>query len=219
MGLISGSGSFTRYFTDGALPENFMEVLSEKITRYSFRNLDEKSIDERSVGWVNVMDMFDNRFAGFEFLKEPYITMSLRVDERKIPATALKQYCLEAEETIKKDENLEYLQKGRRLDIKDGVRLRLLKRAIPVSRCYDMIWNYSTGLIIFGCTTNRLCDEFAEFFLQTFDVRLQAICPYTLASRFLEKEGSSPDLLDDLAPSNFPNVAKVEDAADLRRRG
>lgn len=202
MGLISGSGSFTRYIADGALPENFMEVLSEKIVRYSFRNLDEKSIDERSVGWVNVMDMFDNRFGGLEFLKEPYITMSLRVDERKIPATALKQYCLEAEEKIKKDENLEYLQKGRRLDIKDGVRLRLLKRAIPVSRCYDMIWNYSTGLIIFGCTANKVCDEFAEFFLQTFDVQLQAICPYTLASRFLEKEGVSPDLLDGLGPSN-----------------
>lgn len=202
MGLISGSGSFTRYLTDGALPENFMEGLSEKIVRYSFRNLDEKSIDERSVGWVNVMDMFDSRFVGLEFLKEPYITMSLRVDERKIPATALKQYCLEAEEKIKKDENLEYLSKRRRSDIKDGVRLRLLKRAIPVSRCYDMIWNYSTGLIIFGSTTNRLCDKFVEFFLQTFDIQLQAICPYTLASRFLEKEGSSPDLLDGLGPSN-----------------
>ena len=203
MGLISGSGSFTRYIADGALPEKFMEVLSEKIARHAFRNLDEKSIDERSVGWVNVMDMFDSRFVGIEFLKEPYITMSLRVDERKIPATALKQYCLEAEEKIKKDENFEYLPTTRRSDIKDGVRLRLLKRAIPVSRCYDMIWNYSTGLIIFGCTTNRLCDEFAEFFLKTFGIRLQAICPHTLASRFLEKEGVSPDLLDDLSPSNF----------------
>jgi len=202
MGLISGSGSFTRYLTDGALPENFMEGLSEKIARYAFRNLDEKSIDERSVGWVNVMDMFDSRFAALEFLKEPYITMSLRVDERKIPATALKQYCLEAEEKIKKDENLEYLPKNRRSDIKDGVRLRLLKRAIPVSRCYDMIWNYSTGLIIFSSTTNRLCDKFVEFFLQTFDIQLQAICPYTLASRVIEKEGSSPDLLDGLGPSN-----------------
>jgi DNA recombination-dependent growth factor C len=202
MGLISGSGSFTRYLADGALPENFMEALSEKISRHSFRNLDEKSIDERSVGWVNVMDIFDNRFMGFEFLKEPYITMSLRVDERKIPATALKQYCLEAEEKIKKEENLEYLPKGRRSDIKGGVRLRLLKRAIPVSRCYDMIWNYSTGLVIFGCTTNRVCDEFMEFFLQTFDIQLQAICPYTLASRFLEKEGASPDLLDGLGPLN-----------------
>ena len=203
MGLISGSGSFTRYIADGALPEKFMEVLSEKIARHAFRNLDEKSIDERSVGWVNVMDMFDSRFVGIEFLKEPYITMSLRVDERKIPATALKQYCLEAEEKIKKDENLEYLPTTRRSDIKDGVRLRLLKRAIPVSRCYDMIWNYSTGLIIFGCTTNRRCDEFVEFFLQTFGIQLQAICPYTLASRFLEKEGASPDLLDGLGPSNY----------------
>ena len=202
MGLISGSGSFARYLTDGAPPENFMEGLTEKIARYSFRNLDEQSIDERSVGWVNVMDMFDNRFVGLEFLKEPYITMSLRVDERKIPATALKQYSLEGEEKIKRDENLEYLPKRRRSDIKEGVRLRLLKRAIPVSRCYDMIWNYSTGLVIFGSTTNRLCDEFVEFFLQTFDVQLQAICPYTLASRFLEKEGSSPDLLDGLCPSN-----------------
>jgi len=203
MGLISGSGSFTRYLADGALPENFMETLSEKITRYSFRNLNDKSIDERSVGWVNVMDMFDNRFAGIEFLKEPYITMSFRVDVRKIPATALKQYCLEAEETIKKDENLEYIQKGRRLDIKDAIRLRLLKRAIPVSRCHDMIWNYSTGLIIFGCTTSKVCDEFVEFFLKTFGIRLQAICPYTLASRFLEKEGASSDLLDGLSPSNY----------------
>jgi DNA recombination-dependent growth factor C len=202
MGLISGSGSFTRYLADGALPEKFMEVLSEKIARYSFRNLDEKSIDERSVGWVNVMDMFDNRFAGLEFLKEPYITMLLRIDERKIPSTALKQYCLEAEEKIKATEDLEFLPKSRRFDIKDSVRLRLLKRAIPVSRCYDMIWNYSTGLVIFGCTTNRLCDEFVEIFLQTFDIQLQAICPYTLASRFLEKEGSSPDLLDGLGPSN-----------------
>ena len=149
------------------------------------------------------MDIFDNRFAGLEFLKEPYIAMSLRVDERKIPSTALKQYCLEAEEKIKTAENLEYLPKTRRLDIKEAVRLRLLKRAIPVSRTYDMIWNYNTGLIIFGCTTNRLCDEFMEFFLRTFNIQLQAVYSYTLATRFFEKEGTLRDILDNLSPSNF----------------
>jgi len=202
MGLISGSGSFTRYLVKGDLPENFLEALSENITRYAFRNLDEKSIDERSAGWINVMDMFDNRFRGGEFLKEPYIAVSLRVDERKIPSTALKQYCLEAEKKIREDEELEYLPKTRCLDIKDGVRLRLLKRAIPVSRTYDMIWNYTTGLVIFGCTTNKLCDEFVELFLKTFNIQLLAICPYTLGIGFLEKGGASPDLLDDLNPSN-----------------
>jgi len=49
----------------------------------------------------------------------------------------------------------------------------------------------------------KICDEFVEFFLKTFDIRLQAICPYTLASRFLKKEGASSDLLDDLSPSNY----------------
>ncbi len=203
MGLISGSGNFTRYFAEDTLPDNFLETLSEQIARHAFRNLDEKSITERSVGWVNVMDMFDNRFAGLEFLKEPYVTMSLRVDEKKIPSTALKQYCLEAEEKIKEAENLEYLPKSRRFDIKDAVRLRLLKRAIPVSRTYDMIWNYNTGLVIFGCTTNKLCDEFMELFLRTFNIQLQTICPYTLATGFLEKEGVSPDIIDGLNPSNF----------------
>jgi len=203
MGLISGSVSLTRYLAGGDLPKSFMEGLSEKIGRYAFRKLDEKSIDERSAGWVNIMDMFDNRFAGIEFLKEPYIAMSLRVDERKIPSTALKQHCLEAEEKVKEYEKLEYLPKGRRLEIKEGIRLSLLKRAIPVSRNYDMIWNYTTGLILFGCTSKKLCDEFTEIFSKTFDIELQAICPYTLAGRFLEKEGAATGLIDTLSPSDF----------------
>jgi len=203
MGLISGSGSFTRYLAEGPLPENLMEELSLMIIRHSFKILDEKSIAERSTGWVNVMDMFDNQFAGFEFLKEPYITMSLRVDERKIPATALKQYCLEVEAKMKDDENLEHIPQRRKADIRDAVKLRLLKRAIPVARTYDMIWNYNTGLVIFGCTSNKTCDEFMEFFLSTFGIQLQVICPYTLAVSFLEKKSSSLDTLEGLTPFNF----------------
>lgn len=203
MGLISGSGSFTRYIVENELEQNFMETLSEKIAPYLFRNLDENSLDGRSMGWVNIMDMFDNRFSGLEFLKEPYITMTLRIDERKIPPTALKQHCLEAENRIKDQEDLEFLSRTRRSDIKEAVNLRLLKRAIPVARTYDMIWNYTTGIVLFGGTNNKLCDEFAKLFLQTFDFQLQAVCPYTLGNRFLEKEGASSDLLDGLNPSDF----------------
>jgi DNA recombination-dependent growth factor C len=203
MGLMHGSASFTRYMADKALPQNFMEGLSESVARYAFRELDEKSVDERSAGWVNIMDMFDNQFGGLEFLKEPYIAMSLRIDEKKVPPTAIKQYCREAEKTIKEEEHLEFLPKSRRADIKEAVSLRLLKRAIPVSRTYDMIWNYTTGLVVFGCTGNRVCDEFVGRFLHTFNLQLQAICPYTLGGAFLGKGGASPDLLDGLNPSRF----------------
>lgn len=203
MGLISGSGSFTRYQVEGKPAENFLGGLDDKIARHAFRNLTEDSIQERSTGWVNVMDMFDNRFSELEFLKEPYVAMSLRVDERKIPATALKQYSLEAEERIKVTENLDFLPKRRRADIKEGVKLRLLKRAIPGSKVYDMIWNYTTGNVIFACTNTKLCDEFQELFLKTFDLHLLAMCPYTLGSRFLDKKGASADILDALSPSNI----------------
>jgi len=203
MGLISGSGSFCRYEVKDRPGESFLEGLADRIGRYAFRNLTENSTEERSVGWVNLMDMFDNRFSGLEFLKEPYITMSLRVDERKIPATAIKEYCLEAEEKIKADENLDFLPKSRRVNIKEGIELRLLKRVLPCSRVYDMIWNYSTGQLIFACTNARLCDEFQELFLQTFEFRLFAMCPYTLGRKFLEQNGESPDLIDGLSPSNF----------------
>ncbi len=206
MGLISGSGSFTRYRVKGEPPADFLEGLSERIGRHVFRNLTEDSTQERSAGWVNVMDMFDNRFSEFEFLKEPYIAMSMRVDERKIPATALKQYCLEAEERIKAAEDLDFLPKRRRADIKEGVKLRLLKRAIPGSRVFDMVWNYSTGTVLFGCTNTKLCDEFQELFLKTFEFHLLAMCPYTLGIGFVEEKGDSLDLIDGLRPSNIWEV-------------
>jgi len=201
MGLINGSGSFSRYQVKGKPADDFLEGLAERVNAHAFQNLTEDSTKERSVGWVNVMDMYDSRFPGLEFLKEPYIAMSMRVDERKIPATAIKQYCLEAEERIKETENLEFLSKRRRANIREAVKMKLLKRAIPGSRVYDMVWNTSTGSIVFGCSNTKVCDEFQELFLKTFDLHLSAVCPYTLAFQFIEKKGESPDIIDGLSPS------------------
>ena len=97
---ISGSGSFTRYWVDNSLPQDFMEELPGKIARYAFKSLEENSFEERSIGWVNIMDILDNRFNAMEYLKEPFLAMSFRADKRKVPQTALKQYCQEAEEKI-----------------------------------------------------------------------------------------------------------------------
>jgi len=203
MGLMRGAAAFTRYMAEKKLPDGFMEGLSENMARYAFRDLDEQSMDERSAGWVNIMDMFDSRFEGLEFLKEPYIAISLRIDERKIPSTALRQYAKQAEEKIKEEEHLEFLSRNRREDVREAVRLRLLKRAIPVARTYDMIWNTLTGLVIFGCVRPRICDEFAHRFYLTFGMQLEALCPYTLGELHLGRDEASPELMDGLSPTRF----------------
>ena len=203
MGLIYGSGSFTRYWVDGPVPENYLEDFPGRISRFAFRNIDQASEQERSAGWVNIMDVFDNRFHAMEFLKEPCIAMAWRVDVRKVPSHALKQYCREAEEKIKDSEGLEFLSKKRRLQIKETVKSELILRAIPRSKTYDMIWNLGTSTVLFGSVSSSVGDEFTEFFLQCFGLHLKAVFPYSVASRVLEKEGSDPALLDGLQPSLF----------------
>lgn len=200
MGLIYGSGSFTRFLVQGPLPKDHPQDFSKRISRFAFQKIDEASEQERSVGWVNIMDVFDNRLASMEFLKEPCIALSWRVDVRRVPKKALLQYCREAEERAKESEGIEFLSKKRREEIRETVRVRLLKRAIPVAQTYDMIWNLHASALIFGSVSNKLCDEFAEFFLQCFDLRLQPLFPHRAALQILQKEGMDATLLDTLKP-------------------
>ena len=203
MGLIYGSGSFTRFWVKGSLPEDHLEELEKKISRHAFRKLDESLNEERSAGWVNIMDMIDNQLAKREFYKEPYIAMSLRVDVRKVPSKILAQYCREAEDEIKKQEELQYLPKGRRQEIREMVHLQLLKRVLPRANTYDMTWNTDTSTVLFGSVNTQICDEFAEFFLRTFDLHLTSIFPYSIASRDLERQGMAPNILEGLRASIF----------------
>ena len=203
MGLIRGSGSFSRFFVNSSLTENYLEAFAERITRFSFRNLDEYSSEERSTGWVNIMDMFNAEYGGKEFFMHPYIALSWRVDIRKVPRDALKQSCIEAENEIKRAEDMDYLPKEKRKELRDFLWHQLLKRAIPQTHTYDMIWNLDTSILIFGSTNNKLCDEFAEFFFKTFDIILSPVFPYSLACQLLEKEGMEPELLDAVSASDF----------------
>lgn len=196
MGLISGSWSFTRFQVEDPLPKNHLTLFSERILHYAFRPLDETTDLERSSGWVDMMDMFENRFLGRSFLRPPFLTLSWRVDTRSVPSHALKQYCITWENKIMEEEDLEFLPKGRRQEIRERGLVQLLKRAIPRSKIFDMVWNLETGLVYFGSVSQKLCDEFSEFFFRTFGLPLKNVFPYTLAQDVLKKEGMDPEMVD-----------------------
>jgi hypothetical protein len=201
MGLISKSGSFTRYRVDEKLPEGFFEDLPARIARHAFRVLDETSVQERSAGWVSIMDMFDSTFKAMEYIMEPWLALSWRVDVRKVPKNALIQYSREAEERAKASEAVEFLPKWRKKEIREATKIKLMQRAIPQSNTYDMIWNLQTGVVIFAATRPKLCDEFAEFFLTCFGLHLKPVHPMALAAELIERLGISPAVLDGLSYS------------------
>ena len=130
----------------------------------------------------------------------PYLALSLRVDKRKVPSNALRQHCLEAEHKIKVMEHLEYIPKERRREIKELTMNQLIKRAIPGTNTYDMIWNIEASMLTFGSTNNKICDEFAEIFFKTFDLKLSPVFPYSLAGAALSKEGIDAGILDAIQP-------------------
>ena len=203
MGLIRGTGNFTRYFVNNNPDQNDPDVFLERITRYSFQKLDENSEEERSTGWVNIMDVFNADFEDKAFFMHPYIALSWRVDVRKVPRDALKQHCQEAENEIKKSEELEQLPKNKRKELRDFIWHQLLKRSIPRIHTYDMIWNLDTSILFFGSTNNKLCDEFAESFSRTFDIGLSPLFPYSMAYHYLEKDRINPELLDAIKETDF----------------
>ena len=206
MGLILGSGSFTRFMVNGEFQKDNLEEIQSSISRFAFRKLDDFSEEKRSVGWVNILNMFEAGFEDRNFFKHPYIAMSLRVDVRNVPGKALKQYCVEAENEMKQNEDIEVLSKRQRKDIKEWVLRSLLKRAIPRSNTYDMVWNTDTSMLYFGATGTKLCDEFSEYFLKTFQLDLSSVFPYTLGHQVLEKENMNPGLLDVLRESDLVEV-------------
>ncbi|MGM0662681.1 MAG: recombination-associated protein RdgC [Thermodesulfobacteriota bacterium] len=201
MGFVRGSVTCTRFLVAGDLPDEFHEAARERIPRYAFRRLREDSDQERAVGWVNVLDELQIGFYNDEFFKEPYLALSFRVDSRSVPARTLRQYCREAEEEVKARDGIEYLNKKRREEIRDAVKGRLLRRAIPRSVTYDMAWDLQSGIVLFGSTSKRICDEFSETFYNTFELRLTSLYPYALAYGFLQEQGMDPGMLEHTQPT------------------
>lgn len=203
MGLIAGSWSFTRFQVVDPLPEDHLALFSERIEQYAFRPLDETSEIERSSGWVDVVNMFENRFPGRSFLRPPFLSISWRVDTRSVPSRALKQYCIAWENKIKEEEDLEFLPKKQRQEIRERGLAQLLRRAIPRSNTYDVVWNLETGLVYFGSVSQKLCDEFSEFFFITFGLPLKNVFPYTLAREYIDNEGLDPETLNHIPGLHF----------------
>jgi recombination associated protein RdgC len=201
MGFIHGSVTCTRFMVAGDLPDDFRERAAERISRYAFRMLREDSDLEVSMGWVNVLDDLQVGFHGHEFFKEPYLALSFRVDTRTVPARSLRQYCREAEDEVKAREDLEFLNKKRRQEIRDAVMGRLLRRAVPRSRVYDMVWDLQSGVVLFGTTGKKVCDAFSEVFYNTFELRLTSVYPYVLARNCLQEGGMDPAVLENLQPA------------------
>jgi DNA recombination-dependent growth factor C len=200
MGFISGSASFSRFSIEGELPENPAEFLAKRIPAFSFKDIDD-TIDEYSIGWVSVANMFDASFEYASFMNGDYVVLSLRTDERKVSPAVLKKFVQKEEERIKKEKQIPRLGRAAKTEIKERIKAELTRKAMPVPTVYDLIWNLSESTLIFFTTNGKAQTLLEDFFKDCFGLLLVQQIPWVTAQYLLEPE--KMDRMEQLGPEIF----------------
>jgi len=185
MGLLSRTLSFVRYSIEGQLPDNFWEFAAERIAQFSFQDIDD-TFDEYSIGWVSIDNMFDSSFTNASYAVGDQIVLAMRIDERKVSATLLKKFTLKEEERLKKEHRAPRLSRSHREQIKEDVRLQLVKKALPMPSVYELSWNLADNTLLFYSTSAKAQSILEDFFKDCFGLSIILQVPYSIGVKLLD---------------------------------
>ncbi|MGX9726959.1 MAG: recombination-associated protein RdgC [Candidatus Electronema sp. VV] len=200
MGLLAGSASFTRFTVEGELPGNAWDFIAEQVAKHSFKDIDD-TLDELSIGWVSVGDMFDSRFAYGSYAAGDYVTLAMRVDERKVSGAVLKKFAAKEEARIKEEKDLRRLSRTVRLEIKERIKAELMRKSPPVPAVYDFCWNVPKGTVLFFSNGRKPLALLEELFKETFGLSLVMQVPWTSALQLLDEQAAAK--LETLQPASL----------------
>ena len=198
MGLLSGSASFTRFTVEGEVPENFWDFVAQRVTEHSFRDIDD-TIDEHSIGWVSVVDMFDSDFAFSSYAAGDYVVLSMRVDERKCSPAVLRKFTAKEEARLKQEQGVRRLSRNVRLEIKERIRAEMVRKSPPIPAVYDLCWNLSNNTLLFFSNSRKALALLEDLFKETFELSLIMQIPWNNALQLTDP--ATAEKLADLQPA------------------
>lgn len=199
MGLLKGSASFVRFGVEGELPENSLEYIADRVVSFSFQDIDD-TFDEYSIGWVSVYNMFDTQFNFASYAAGDYITLTLRIDERKVSPAILKKFVQKEEERVKQEKQIPKISRAMKVEIKERVKTELMRKAVPVPAVFDLCWSLSSSTVLFFSTNKKIHAVIEDFFKDCFGLMLKQQIPYITAEQLVPEdrlqklESITPDL-------------------------
>ena len=145
--------------------------------------------------------MFDSSFAHASYAVGNQIVLAMRIDERKVSATLLKKFTLKEEERVKKEHRAPRLSRGHREQIKEDVRLQLVKKALPMPSVYELSWNLADNTLLFYSTSAKAQSILEDFFKDCFGLSILLQVPYSTATNLLDH--SELESLKEIQPEIF----------------
>jgi DNA recombination-dependent growth factor C len=200
MSFLKGTASFVRFSVEGELPENSLDFIAKRVIAYSFKDIDE-TYDEYSIGWVSVLNMFDTQFAFASYVAGDFITLTLRIDERKVSPAILKKFVQKEEERIRLERQLPRLSRSVKVEIKERIRTELMRKAIPIPSTFELCWNLSNSTLLFFSTNKKIHSVLEDYIKESFGVLIRQQIPYVTAEHLVGEEHNMS--LESLAPEIF----------------
>ncbi len=198
MGLLTGSASFIRFSVEGEIPEHFWDFIADSVAAHSFQDIDD-TMDEYSIGWVSVANMFDSDFAFSSYAAGDYVVLTMRVDERKISPAVLKKFSMKEEERIKREKQIPRLSRAARLEIKERIRAELVRKSAPIPATYDLCWSLSDSTLFFFSTSKKAMALLEDLFKETFGMSLILQIPWLIGARMVE--GDALEKYEQMSPA------------------
>ncbi len=200
MSFLKGTASFVRFSVEGTLPENSLDFIAKRIMAYSFKDIDD-TYDEYSIGWVSILNMFDTQFAFASYVAGDYITLTLRIDERKVSPAILKKFVQKEEERVRIERQLPRLSRSAKVEIKERIRTELMRKAIPIPATFELCWNLANSTLLFFSTNKKIHSVLEDFFKESFGLLIRQQIPFITAEYLVGEDGAA--MLGSISPEIF----------------
>lgn len=208
MGFLSASTSVVRFVA--VAPSRIeREAIAKAVARHAFRDSDAEIGDARQAfGWYTIHDPLVTEFTPADLFFHHYLVVGFRYDKRLVPPklAMLERRRLENERTTAR--GVGRLGAAERREIKDEVQARLIARALPTPRLFDVVWNLQTGRVYFSGKLRAAREAFADLFRRTFGVGPVPLIPY-LAVEHLGLDGRQVDAVRAVEPSSLIDAAPL----------
>jgi DNA recombination-dependent growth factor C len=216
VGFLSASSSVVR-FVAAAPARMERDAIALAVARHAFRESDPEVGDPRQAwGWVTIHDPLSVAFQPSDLFFHHYLVLGFRYDKRLVPPKLLWLERRRLEEERKAALGTTKLGAAARREIKDEVASRLLARALPTPRLFDVVWNLQTGRVYFSGKVRAARDAFSDCFRQTFGIQPVPLIPYLAAEHVTGMTGPQLEALRAVEPTSLAETAPPPAPARVR---
>ena len=193
------------------------EAIARAVSKRAFRESDPDIGDPRQAwGWITIHDPLLTAFTPADLFFHHYLVLAFRYDKRLVPPKLLFLERRRLENERKATRGTTKLGAAERREIKDEIAQRLIARALPTPRLFDVVWNLQTGRVYFSGKLRAARDAFTDCFRETFGVTPVPLIPY-LAAEHVGLPARQVDLLRAVEPASLVADADGPPRGDVPR--